>query len=206
MTHLLRSSRRAAIAIGSAIVVSAAFSFGLPRAIRAQDSSPAITPAVTPATTPATNAAISFRRPLRVSSLRLQNNREHVRTQYFFTFDFPAEAVEPLEKIVFEQIEGADYPRYRSDDRSYAFTGIDQLQQAPIDIDNNRDQRTVTVEFDPPIEPGNPVTVALRARNPREGIYVYRLTAFPVDAIEGQYAGVEQLTFRRPIRRDRFWR
>lgn len=197
MAHLLRSSKRAAIATGAAIVASAAFSFCLPKAIRAQESSPAITPA--------TNPAISFRRPLRVGNIRLQNNREYVRAHYFFTFDFPAEAVEPLEKIVFEQIEGADYPRYRVD-RSYALTGVDQSQPAPINVDNNRDQRTVTVEFDPPIEPGNPVTVALRARNPREGIYVYRLTAFPVDAIEGQYAGVEQLTFRRPIRRDRFGR
>ena len=198
MAHLFWSSRRSAIATGAAILASAAFSFGLPKAICAQESSPAITPA--------TNAAISFRRPLRVSNLRLQNNREYVRAHYFFTFDFPAEAVEPLEKIVFEQIEGADYPRYRSDDRSYAFTGVDPSQQTSISVDNNPAQRTVTVEFDPPIEPGNPVTVALRARNPRDGIYVYRLTAFPVDAIEGQYAGVEQLTFRRPIRRDRLGR
>lgn len=154
----------------------------------------------------ATNPAISFRRPLRVTDVRIPNNWEFRRSHYLFTFDFPADAVEPLEKLVFEQVEGADYPRYRADD-SYAFDASDRAQLPLSRVENNRDRKTITVEFDPPIEPGRQVTVALRARNPRDGIYVYRLTAFPVGASEGQYAGVEQLTFYEPVRRDRFrWR
>ncbi|MEL6814902.1 MAG: DUF2808 domain-containing protein [Cyanobacteria bacterium J06598_3] len=155
---------------------------------------------------PATNPAISFRRPLRVSNVRIPNNREFRRSAYLFTFDFPAEAVEPLAKLVFEQVEGADYPRYRAGD-SYAFDAGNRASLPLSRVDDDRDRKTITVEFDPPVEPGRQVTVALHARNPRDGIYVYRLTAFPMGATEGQYAGVEQLTFYEPPRRDRFrWR
>ncbi len=105
---------------------------------------------------------------------------------------------------MFEQIEGVDYPRYDDDD-SYAFDA-DSRDRLPLNVvDGGRSERTLTVEFDPPVEPGRPVTVALKARNPRDGIYIYRLTAFPVGAIEGQYAGVERLDFYAPTRR-RFFR
>ncbi len=159
-----------------------------------------------PALTPATNPAISFRRPLRATRVRVPNNRELRRSEYLFTFDFPAEAVEPLEKLVFDQIEGVGYPRYRSDD-SYAFE-TDSGERLPVSaVENDLDQRKVTVVFDPPVEPGRQITVALRARNPRDGLYIYQLSAFPAGASEGQYAGVERLNFYRPSRSDRFdWR
>ncbi len=155
---------------------------------------------------PASNPAISFRRPLRVSSVRIPNRWELRRSEYLFTFDFPADAVEPLEKLVFDQIEGFGYPRYQSDE-SYAFE-TDSGDRLPLGaVENDRDQRKVTVVFNPPVEPGKQVTVALRARNPRDGLYIYQLSAFPVGASEGQYAGVERLNFYRPNRRDRFnWR
>ncbi|MGB3668674.1 MAG: DUF2808 domain-containing protein [Phormidesmis sp.] len=156
-----------------------------------------------PAITPATNPAISFRRPLRVSSVRVPNNWELRRSEYVFTFDFPAEAVEPLEKLVFDQIEGVGYPRYQSDD-SYAFETDSGERLSLSAVENDQAQRKVTVVFDPPVEPGQQVTVALRARNPRDGLYIYQLTAFPVGASVGQYAGVERLNFYRPSRRDRF--
>lgn len=171
--------------------------------LQAQDSAAPIAQQSMPG--PATNPAISFRRPLRVSHLRIPNSLEFRRSQYLFTLDFPADAAEPLEKIVFEQIEGADYPRYRLDD----FAAFDATDRTPFPlgtVENSRDQRTLTVEFDPPIEPGQPVTIALRARNPRSGIYIYQLSAYPEGASEGQYAGVERLTFDDPVRRDRFFR
>lgn len=154
--------------------------------------------------TPATNPAISFRRPLRVTNVRIPNNWQYRRSNYLFTFDFPADAVEPLEKIVFEQIEGVDYPRYDDSD-SYAFDA-ESRDHLPLGlVDSDRDERTITVEFDPPVEPGRQVTVALEARNPRDGIYMYRLTAFPVGATEGQYAGIERLDFYAPTRRRFIW-
>ena len=191
----------------SAIALTLPLAFAgllIARPLQAQ-APPESTVAQQPALSPATNPAISFRRPLRVSHLRIPNSLEFRRSQYFFTFDFPTEAVEPLEKIVFEQVEGADYPRYRVGD----FAAFDATDRTPFPlgtIENSRDQRTLTIEFDPPIEPGQPVTVALRARNPRSGIYIYQLSAYPVGATEGQYAGVERLTFDEPVRRDRFFR
>ncbi|MGB3300729.1 MAG: DUF2808 domain-containing protein [Phormidesmis sp.] len=153
--------------------------------------------------TPATNPAISFRRPLRVNSVRVPTSWQYRRSEYLFTLDFPAEAVEPLQKIVFEQVEGVDYPRYDTDD-SYAFVANSRTR-LPIKVTNNRDQRTLTVEFDPPVAPGGDITIALRARNPRDGIYVYQLAAYPAGATEGQYAGVERLNFYAPRRRFRWY-
>lgn len=153
---------------------------------------------------PATNPRISFRRPLRVINIFTPNNLERRRSKYHFTLDFPADAVEPLQKIVFEQVGGADYPRYR-DQGNYAFDRASRADLPLSTVNNDRDQRTIVVEFDPPVEPGREVTVVLEARNPRDGIYTYQLTAFPVGATEGQYAGVERLNIYEPARRrDRF--
>lgn len=152
--------------------------------------------------TPVNNPAISFRRPLRVNNVRISNNWELRRSQYLFTFDFPTDAVEPLEKLVFTQVEGVGYPRYQAED-SYAFETDSQMRLSLSAVENDSAQRAIAVVFDPPVEPGGQVTVALRARNPRDGIYVYQLSAFPAGASTGQYAGVERLNFYRPSR-DRF--
>ncbi|MEL7053814.1 MAG: DUF2808 domain-containing protein [Cyanobacteria bacterium J06588_5] len=155
-----------------------------------------------PSISPADNPKISFRRPLRVTNIRVPIDRQFRQSEYFFTLDFPADAVEPLQKLTFEQIEGVSYPRYHPGD-SYAL-GADR-SPLPITATDNDDDRTVTVEFDPPVQPGQQITVALRARNPRDGIYLYRLTAFPVGATDGQYAGIERFNIYAPSRRDRFF-
>jgi len=154
--------------------------------------------------TPATNSAISFRRPLRVNNIRVSNDFELRRSEYQFTIDFPADAVEPLEKLTFEQVEGSDYPRYR-DSGSDAFDSADRTMLPLSRVENNRDQRTITVEFDPPVEPGRQITVRFKARNPRSGIYVYQLAAFPAGATEGQYAGVERFSIFDPSFRRFRW-
>ena len=166
-------------------------------------SKPANEPVREPGLTPATNPAISFRKPLRVNKVRVPINWQYRRSEYLFTFDFPADAVEPLKKIVFEQVEGVDYPYYSTDD-SYAFA-VDGRRPLPISVTDDSDKRTITVEFDQPVEPGGEITVALRARNPRDGIYIYKLAAFPAGATEGQYAGVERLNFYAPERRRFRW-
>ena len=55
----------------------------------------------TPGLTPATNPNISFRRPLRVTNIRIPIDWQYRRTEYLFTVHFPADAVEPLAKLVF---------------------------------------------------------------------------------------------------------
>lgn len=194
---VLSHAGRLCCASGFAVVIALLFQ---PQQVQAQNVI-----AQSASLTPASNPAISFRRPLRVSSMRIPNNLALRRSQYLFTFDFPADAVEPLEKLVFEQVEGADYPRYQSGD-SYAFKAESGERLSLSAVEDNSDERNITVVFDPPVDPGEQVTVALSARNPRDGIYIYQLTAFPVGASVGQYAGVERLNFDRPRRRDRFFR
>ena len=152
---------------------------------------------------PSNNPAISFRRPLRVDNVHISNRWEGRRAQYLFTFDFPADAVEPLEKIVFEQVEGVGYPRFNSAN-SYAFETESRERLSLSAVENNSNDRAIAVVFDPPVEPGKQVTIALGATNPRDGIYIYQLSAFPAGANVGQYAGVERLNFYRPTRRNRF--
>ena len=171
----------------------------------AQTNSP-IDPVSAPANNPnSTNPNISFRRPLRITSIRVSNDFELRRAEYRFTLDFPADAVEPLEKLVFEQVEGAGYPRYQTDD-SYAFDGTDGMPLPLRVVESDRDSKTITVAFDPPIEPGRQITVALNARNPRSGTYVYQFTAFPTGATTGQYAGVDRFSIFDPFIRRRFGR
>ena len=168
----------------------------------AQTENPKVVPAGEP-TELISSPNISFRRPLRVTGVRISNNRELRRSNYLFQINFPEDAVEPLEKLVFEQIEGAQYPRF-SPRRSYAFDANNDAELPFSRLENDADNRRITVEFDPPVNPGQQLTVALNARNPRSGSYIYRLTAFPVGATEGQYAGVERLDFHESFRRRRF--
>ena len=77
----------------------------------AQTESPEVVPAGEP-TQLIRSPNISFRRPLRVTNVRISNNQELRRSNYLFQINFPEDAVEPLEKLVIEQIEGAQYPRF----------------------------------------------------------------------------------------------
>lgn len=148
-----------------------------------------------PASAPA-DLALSFRRPPRITHVSVPNKFEFRSSDYLFTIDLPADAVARLERLVFEQIEGFGYPRYATD-RTHVFEAGDRSAQLPLSsVENNTDERSISLEFDPPVEPGRQITVALRARrNPREGTFIYRLTAYPEGSLEGQYAGIGRLNF-----------
>ncbi|MEO0769573.1 MAG: DUF2808 domain-containing protein [Cyanobacteria bacterium J06649_4] len=197
---MLRSIRLSSLVFSFTISLLLSASTTAP--VTAQRDLPAGLPSDSTRPSPATNPNISFRRPLRIVDIFTPNDLERRRSEYHFTLEFPTEAVEPLQKLVFQQISGTDYPRYR-DRRNRAF---DRNSRTPLPlsaVENNPEQRSIVVEFDPPVEPGRTVTVVLEARNPQDGIYAYRLTAFPVGATEGQYAGVERLNIYEPARRDR---
>lgn len=97
-------------------------------------------------------------------------------------------------------MEGAGYPRYAGSSH-YAVDNANRTSLPISAVDNNPDDKTITVEFDPPIEPGRELTVGFSARNPRSGTYVYQLTAFPVGATQGQYAGVDRFSVFDPFTR-----
>lgn len=166
------------------------------------------TPEVLPAPVAAAANPIYFARPLRLANVSTPNNWQFRASEYLFTIDIPADASQPLEKVVFAQIEGADYPRY-SIRNTHAFAEGDRHTPLTLSqVENDTDERTVTVVFDPPIEPGRQITVALKAHhNPRGGIYLYQVTASPPGISgPGQRVGLGRLQFyeRESIGRGRF--
>ncbi len=145
------------------------------------------------------NRPTLFSQPLTLADVRIPNNWEYRRSDYLFTIDIPAAAEQPLQTVVFTQVEGADYPRYSAGrTRAYAYTGEngDRREALNITATNSTHDRTVTVEFDPPVQPGQQITVALNSRNPRDGIYIYEVTGSPPEVTgPGQRIGIGRLQF-----------
>ena len=141
------------------------------------------------------NRPTLFSYPLDVTNVRVPNNYQYRRTDYRFTIDIPEAAEQPLQTVTFSQVEGADYPRF-SERRSRAYEAGDRNQTLDISVDDDWDDRTVTVTFEPPVAPGRQITIALNAQNPRDGIYIYEVTAAPPNTEgSGQRIGIERLNF-----------
>jgi hypothetical protein len=125
---------------------------------------------------------------------------------YYISFTFPAAAEEPLDKVVISLDEGRRDPvfGYQLDaTRAFASSpqGDEELSLGNVTQDN--DTKTLTIQFDPPVLPGNPITLALKPnRNPRfEGVYLFGINAFPVGAEpEPTFVGYARLSFYRPSR------
>ncbi|MGP1371291.1 MAG: DUF2808 domain-containing protein [Almyronema sp.] len=151
---------------------------------------------------PAASPPAYFVQPPRLQDTRVPNNLEGRQTTYYFTLDLPASAGESLEQVTITQTLGSDYPRF-SARRTTAFTGTyrDRGSDLPLEfVVNDTTSRTVTLSFNPPVPPGQQLTLALDVRgNPDEGTYQYRLEAYPPGA-EGlsQYLGLARLQFYRP--------
>ncbi|MGB3310397.1 MAG: DUF2808 domain-containing protein [Nodosilinea sp.] len=128
---------------------------------------------------------------------------------YYLTFDFPAAAVEPLDRVVVRLNEGYDpIFRYRlSATEAFANTPEGRVPLPLGEVSEDRDARSLTIAFDPPVEPGVPVTLVLRpVRNPRfGGVYLFGANAYPVgDTAEPTFLGYARLSFYERDRRDRW--
>lgn len=125
---------------------------------------------------------------------------------YFFTLDLPAEADAPLQKVIIAPQNLTRYLRPYHLEKTVAFTGTPGNIGRSLELGNvsmNEDTNAVTVEFDPPVAPGELITIGLRPqRNPRlDGIYVFRVTAIPDgEHPQAHIAGHGRLNF---IERDR---
>ncbi|HEY9748410.1 MAG TPA: DUF2808 domain-containing protein [Allocoleopsis sp.] len=119
---------------------------------------------------------------------------------YYFTLELPENAGEPLQRVTIAQREGVDVLRYDLED-SRAFVGqpTGKRQAIPLGaVTADRKTRTVSVTFDPPIAPGQTVTIGLRpVRNPNiGGVYLFGVTAFPAgEKAHGQFLGFGRLQF-----------
>ncbi|MCC5642537.1 DUF2808 domain-containing protein [Nostoc sp. CHAB 5824] len=126
---------------------------------------------------------------------------------YYFTINVPDNAGESLQKVTIAQKEGAENIRYDLND-TRAFVGMSdawgglrlrkesQLTLGPVTAESKT--RTVTVNFEPPVTPGQTVTIALRpVKNPSfSGVYLLGVTAFPVgEKSHGQFLGFGRFQF-----------
>ncbi|MEH1816523.1 MAG: DUF2808 domain-containing protein [Nostoc sp.] len=119
---------------------------------------------------------------------------------YYFTINVPENAGESLQKVTIAQKEGSENIRYRLDD-TRAFVGTRDRKETQLklgSVTNDRDTRTVSVNFDPPVTPGQTITIALRpVSNPSfSGVYLLGVTAFPVgEKSHGQFLGFGRFQF-----------
>ncbi|WP_373525775.1 DUF2808 domain-containing protein [Nostoc sp.] len=121
---------------------------------------------------------------------------------YYFTINVPENAGESLQRVTIAQREGAENIRYNLDDtRAFVGTRDRDRQESRLTlgaVTSDRKARTVTVNFEPPVTPGQTVTIALRpVNNPSfSGVYLLGVTAFPVgEQSHGQFLGFGRFQF-----------
>lgn len=120
---------------------------------------------------------------------------------YQFTIHVPKNAGEPLKAVTIAQKTSPERIQFDTN-KSKAFIGDSFAGGSPIDLadigGSQSDDNSVTIVFDRPVEPGNTVTVSLRAlHNPQfGGVYQFGVTAYPIgENSEGLYLGSARLHF-----------
>lgn len=147
------------------------------------------------------DGTVAFSSPPRLTdSYTTRNQVGDGNATYYLTVDFPAAAAEPLDRVVIRLREGYDpIFRYRTE-ATEAFVNLPDGSR-PLslgEVVENRDDRTLTIAFDPPVQPGGAITLALRpVRNPRfGGVYLFGATAYPVgEQVESTFMGYARLSF-----------
>ncbi|MHC5933614.1 DUF2808 domain-containing protein [Nostoc sp.] len=126
---------------------------------------------------------------------------------YYFTINVPENAGESLQKVTIAQREGVENIDYNLNDTrafvgtSDAYGGLRRSKETQLplgQVTNERETRTVSVNFDPPVTPGQTITIALRpVSNPSfSGVYLLGVTAFPVgEKSHGQFLGFGRFQF-----------
>ncbi|BAY69909.1 DUF2808 domain-containing protein [Anabaena sp. FACHB-709] len=119
---------------------------------------------------------------------------------YYFTVNLPENASEPLQKLTINQHQGVDNIRFDLKN-SFAFEGTRSHRGQRIglkDAADNRQTRTVSLIFDPPVSPGKTITIGLKPwQNPTiSGVYLFGVTAFPAgEKTHSQFLGFGRLHF-----------
>ena len=121
---------------------------------------------------------------------------------YYFTLNVPQNAGEPLQAIKIVPRRNADTVEFQPSE-SLAFAGTryargPALSLASIGGFEPSDTEEMTVVFDPPVQPGSIVTVALKPRRNPDlgGVYLFGVTAFPIgENSSGQFLGYGRFTF-----------
>jgi hypothetical protein len=119
---------------------------------------------------------------------------------YYFKLRLPDNAGEPLQRVTISQFEGGDKIAFdRNESLAFAIAPSGERTKLTAAIAlSESDPRQVTVDFNPPIPPGNIISIGLRPyNNPRYGgVYLFGVTAFPIgEKPHGQFLGYARLHF-----------
>lgn len=138
--------------------------------------------------------------PLLLDAITTYSSVRVPAAKYYFTINVPQDAGEPVEKIVIGQRYSPEtisfYP-----EKTVAFEGTYRNRGERFTIKNSewdRGMETVTVTFEPPIPPGNTITLRLKPiKNPDYGgVYLFGVTVFPVgENSRGLYLGAGRIHF-----------
>lgn len=123
--------------------------------------------------------------------------------KYYVTIDLPADIGEPLGSVTLQQLPGIQTIDFQLG-RTFAFIGTRRDRGQELTIKSTMFDpatNTTTVVFDPPVPPGNPISIGLLPyRNPDfGGIYQFRINAYPAgEKTNGLSLGVGRLTIFDP--------
>jgi Protein of unknown function (DUF2808) len=144
---------------------------------------------------------VYFTQPPRLLNVKTTYNGVNIwGAKYYFTVNIPENAGEPLQKMTINQRDGVDRVRFDLED-SFAFEGTpsDRRKKLQIkDVTRDRETKAVTITFEPPLAPGQTVTIGLQPKqNPSvPGVYLFGVTAFPAgEQPHGQFLGYGRLHF-----------
>lgn len=117
---------------------------------------------------------------------------------YHFTVKVPENAAQSLKAIKIESLPNQETVSFKTNQirafRGDSFAGGPTLSLASIGGPSPEGEELIV--FDPPISPGNTVTVALRGATPDlGGSYLFGVTAFPTGESEGQFLGYRRIDF-----------
>jgi len=147
------------------------------------------------------DGTVFFEAPPRLEKVTTTFDETDMRgATYYFTLTLPAQAGEPLGKLIIEQREGIDGIPLLLDETT-AFVGTPNNKQDRLSLANisqSENHRTINVAFQTPVEPGTTLTLGLKPRkNPLyDGIYLFGVTAVPAgETAKSLYLGVGRLKF-----------
>lgn len=148
------------------------------------------------------DGSVAFTAPPRVIAASTTRQSTTARNAtYYFTLDLPANAGEPLGKVVITPLTGTHWMRSYDTEATEAFVGDRYSRGADLAISSvveDPETLAVTISFAQPVSPGQVITIALiPTRTPRSGgSYDFEVTTFPSGG-QGvaQYAGVMRLNF-----------
>ncbi len=148
------------------------------------------------------DGVVFFTRPPILDQAELSSRIADVpNPNYRFKLILPENAGEGLRKVEFEQVDSAEIIRFDPRRIQATVKGGDRRQVTMTQSDG-----IWTATFEPPIEPGKTVTIALSAkRNPGvSGTYLIGVTAFPAgEKSHGQFLGFGRFRIQESRRDDR---